>query len=202
MKLWDRFTALAKSKAATSAELKASRAEFITDRERLAGEIEEANGRKAEVLRNGGPAALKPYQDKVREITDQLEAHDLAIAEIDRQIAEAEKVEQAAAFEQRAAAASKAMGDLEQLRETFFQQIDALMATMYQGAALTVQVRNFNREPGASGRKVVDRAMVELHEAAKPVLPLEHPMLDQALAKHLEAAASFKRLQARFKTAA
>lgn len=195
MKLWDRFTSLAKGKPATAADLRQARDEFVTERARLAGEIEAANSRKAEILRNGGPEALAPYQAKVRAMSDQLEAHDLAIADIDAKITEAEKLEAEADFEKNAKAAVTAMRALDhEVRRNFLAKVDELAEIIKRGAELTSQVKAFNRlagELGRGDRRIFDETMAARNAAAPRPVPIEHPLLSPSLARELEAVQQF-----------
>ncbi len=195
MKLWERFTSLAKGKPAAAADLRQTRDEFVAERTRLAGEIEAANSRKAEILRNGGPEALAPYQAKVRAMSDQLEAHDLAIEEIDTKLAEAEKLEAEADFEKNAKAAATAMRTLDhEVRRNFLAKVDELAEIIKRGAELASRVKAFNRsagELGRSDRRIIDESMAALNAAAPRPVPIEHPLLSPSLARELEAVQRF-----------
>lgn len=201
MKLWEKFISLGKVKSATSTELRTARGEFETERTRLAVEIEAANGRKAEVLRNGGPEALAPYQAKVRAMSDQLEAHDLAIADIDTKLAEAEKLEAEVNFEKDAKAAVAAMRTLDQeVRRNFLAKVDELAEIIKRGAELTSQVKAFNRTAGELGRgdrRILDESMAALNAMASRPVPIEHPLLSPSLARELEAVQQFAALAER-----
>lgn len=205
MKLWDKFKAITKAPTSSSSDLKAARAEFLTDRQRLVTDLDAGNGQKAEILRTGGPEGLKAHQDKLRGISDEIEARDIAITEIDRQIATAEKAEADAIFDERAAKATKAMAEIAKTRALFFEQVDALIATMEQGAELMTKVRSFNAEAATSGRadrKIPDSEMAEMVEAGRPPMGYAHPITDQVLAARLNAASQFRGLQQKLKSAA
>lgn len=204
MKLWDRFTSLTKGKPATAADLRQARDEFVADRDRLANEIEQGNGQKTEILRNSGREGLRAHQEKLRNVADDIEARNIAIAELDRQIEQAEKAEEASAFEQRAAAAGKAMGDLTKVRATFFEQAATLLRTIEQGTELYSLVRSFNTEVATAGRsdlKVVDEELAAVN-AGRSLSPIGHPLADLLLKQQLEAALRFDKLRQRLRDAA
>lgn len=204
MKLWEKFTSLAKGKPATAADLRKARDEFVADRDRLVNELEQGNGQKAEILRAGGREGLRTHQEKLRDIADEVEARNIAVSELDRQIEQAEKAEEASAFEQRAVAAGKAMGDLAKVRATFFEQAATLLKIIEQGVELNVLVKAFNVEAATAGRsdlKVVDEELTAVN-AGRSVSPIGHPLADILLKQHLETALRFRQLQQRLKDAA
>lgn len=204
MKLWERFTSLAKGKPAAAADLRQTRDEFVADRNRLANELDLGNGQKAEILRTGGREAFRAHQEKLRNVADDIEARNIAIAELDRQIEQAEKAEEASAFEQRAVAAGKAMGELVKVRATFFEQAATLLKTIEQGGELNLLVKAFNVEAATAGRsdlKVLDDELAAVN-AGRSVSPIGHPLADILLKQRLEAALSFDKLRQRLTDAA